>query len=134
MPLIRYRTNDLSRAIEGNCNCGCKYPRIQAIETKYENIIITPDGKYISPSLLTFCFKAASNIEMSQIVQLKNGTIKIRIVGKKAFREQDKDYIISEMHKILGKRIKITAELVKNIERTKNGKYQWVISEVNPRN
>jgi phenylacetate-CoA ligase len=133
MPLIRYRTNDLSNAIKGSCTCGRKYPRIHPIETKYENIIITPDGKYISPSLLTFCFKSASNVEMSQIVQSKDGSIKIRIVGNKSFREQDRGYVISGIRDILGDNIQITAELVENIERTKGGKFQWIISEVNQR-
>lgn len=132
MPLIRYRTNDLSHAMEGNCTCGRKYLRIHPIETKYENMIITPDGKYISPSLLTFCFKSAINIKMSQIIQSKDGSIKIKIVGEKYFKEQDGEHLISEVRGILGNNIKISTELVKNIERTKGGKFQWIISEINP--
>lgn len=134
MPLIRYRTNDLSRAMEGSCKCGRKYPRIHAIETKYENMIITSDGKYISPSLITFCFKTASNIAMSQIIQSKDGSINIRIVGEKSFREQDRNHVISGMREILGEGNKITVELVSNIERTESGKFQWIISKISLRN
>lgn len=30
-PLIRYNTHDISRIIPGKCKCGCKYPRIDTI-------------------------------------------------------------------------------------------------------
>ena len=30
-PLIRYRTHDLSRIVPGDCPCGCRYPRIDTI-------------------------------------------------------------------------------------------------------
>src|SRR5690606_35670462 len=54
MPLIRYALNDYTGLKEGDCECGCSIPMIYPIETKLEDFIITPDGKIISPSLLTF--------------------------------------------------------------------------------
>ena len=134
MPLIRYRTNDLSRTIKGICRCGRNYPRIHTIETKYENMIVTPKGRYISPSLLTFCFKTAKNIAMSQIIQSKDGSIQVKIVGEKQFSEQDKNHILSQMREILGEGIKITVKLVSQIERAESGKFQWIISEIDMQN
>lgn len=132
MPLIRYKTNDLGRAVEGNCSCRRNYPRIAPVESKYENMITTTDGKYISPSLITFCFKNARNIEMSQIIQLKDGSVKIKIVGGKYFQGKDREQVVSNMRNILGKKTIITVEVVQNIDRTERGKFQWIVSEITP--
>lgn len=38
-PLIRYRTHDLSRFVEGECSCGCKFPRIDTILGRTDDMV-----------------------------------------------------------------------------------------------
>lgn len=38
-PLIRYRTHDLTRIIPGKCPCGCKYPRIDIITGRTDDMV-----------------------------------------------------------------------------------------------
>ncbi|MDO4546555.1 MAG: phenylacetate--CoA ligase [Clostridia bacterium] len=38
-PLIRYRTHDLTRAIPGECACGCKFPRIDSILGRTDDMV-----------------------------------------------------------------------------------------------
>lgn len=38
-PLIRYRTHDLTRVIPGDCPCGCKYPRIDTILGRTDDMV-----------------------------------------------------------------------------------------------
>ena len=38
-PLIRYRTHDMTRAILGDCPCGCKYPRIDSILGRTDDMV-----------------------------------------------------------------------------------------------
>lgn len=38
-PLIRYRTHDLSRKLVGECPCGCKYPRIDTILGRTDDMV-----------------------------------------------------------------------------------------------
>lgn len=38
-PLVRYRTHDLSRKVPGECKCGCKYPRIDTIIGRTDDMI-----------------------------------------------------------------------------------------------
>jgi len=38
-PLIRYRTHDLTRMIPGDCACGCKYPRIDSILGRTDDMV-----------------------------------------------------------------------------------------------
>lgn len=37
-PLIRFRTHDLSRIIPGDCPCGCKFPRIDIIKGRSDDM------------------------------------------------------------------------------------------------
>lgn len=38
-PLIRYRTHDLTRIMPGKCPCGCKYPRIDIITGRTDDMV-----------------------------------------------------------------------------------------------
>ncbi|MDR1568871.1 MAG: phenylacetate--CoA ligase [Oscillospiraceae bacterium] len=38
-PLIRYRTHDLTRILAGDCACGCKYPRIDTILGRTDDMV-----------------------------------------------------------------------------------------------
>ncbi len=38
-PLIRYRTHDLSRIIDGECECGSKYPRLDVILGRTDDMV-----------------------------------------------------------------------------------------------
>lgn len=38
-PLIRYRTHDLTRVIPGECPCGCKFPRIDTILGRTDDMV-----------------------------------------------------------------------------------------------
>ena len=131
MPLIRYKTDDLGKKINSQCDCRYKYPRIYPIETKCENMIFTPDGRYISPSVITFCFKNVKNIEMSQLIQHPSGDITIKIVKNMHFQDKDIKGLLSKMQDMMGRKVKIKIDYVKDIERGKaaNGKFQWIISE-----
>lgn len=57
MPMIRYMTDDLSSLKGHQCECGRSLPLMDAVTTKNEDIILTPDGRWISPSVLTHPFK-----------------------------------------------------------------------------
>lgn len=37
-PLLRFRTHDISRIIPGECKCGCKYPRLDVIKGRSDDM------------------------------------------------------------------------------------------------
>lgn len=37
-PLLRFRTHDMSRIIPGECKCGCKYPRLDVIKGRSDDM------------------------------------------------------------------------------------------------
>jgi len=130
MPLIRYKTSDLSSLREKRCSCGRQFPLMEDVTTKAEDIITTPDGRYISSSILTHPFKPMHSVAESQIIQEDREHIRIKLVVLSSYTDADAKYLLNELGKRLGGGMKIEVELVDSIPRTAAGKFRWVISKV----
>ena len=135
MPFIRYKTGDIARVCSKQCTCG-RYasPLIESIEGRSDDFIITSDGRYISPTVLTFAFETPPTVKESQIIQEDISNLRIKIVpyegAKKEEIAHDRDYIIWELKKRIGSSMKFIFEYVDEIPRGANGKFKWIISEV----
>ncbi|UCE65288.1 MAG: phenylacetate--CoA ligase family protein [Candidatus Zixiibacteriota bacterium] len=130
MPLIRYKTGDITALKPDKCSCGRNFPLMEDVTTKAEDIITTYDGRLISSSILTHPFKPMHNIAESQIIQEDLKNIRIKIVRLPKYSEEDTRYLTSELGKRLGGDMEIHVEYVDSIPRTKAGKFRWVISKV----
>jgi len=85
LPFIRYETGDMSNIITKQCSCGRIFKRMSAVTTKAEDIILTPDGRMISSSILTHPFKPIDTIEESQIIQDKLDHVTVKLVVNSGF-------------------------------------------------
>ena len=130
MPLIRYKTEDGTKYREESCECGINLPLMDPVETKLDDMIITPDGNLLSPSVLTHPFKPMVNIEKSQIIQKTKYKLLLKIVKKPEYSEKDSNILLTELHERVGSEMSIELEFVEDIPRTKAGKYRWIISKV----
>lgn len=132
MPFIRYVTNDASSSVKQRCPCGRVFPLMDAVATKDESIVTLPDGRLISPSVLTHPFKPMHNIVESQIIQEELGELTVKIVPNHNYSPQDESQLISAFAERLGPDVRIRVEYVESIPRTKNAKFKWVISRIKP--
>ncbi len=130
MPLIRYKTSDFAEIQVGECQCGMKHRVIKPIESRLQDMIITNDGKYLSPSGLTLIIKELPNIKESQIIQNTRDDYEIKIVEEGEFSRDTELILRNKMEEVLGDTANIDIKLVNEIERTKNGKFRWIISRV----
>jgi phenylacetate-CoA ligase len=130
MPLIRYLTNDMSAIRSNRCSCGRRLVLMDDVTTKAEDILTLRDGRLISPSVLTHPFKPLTSIEASQIIQEDLDTLCVRLVTGSAFTEQDGDRLVHGLQERLGEQVRIRIEVVPELERTRTGKFKWVISHV----
>lgn len=131
MPLIRYVTNDMSSLKTRRCSCGRGLPLMDDITTKAEDLITLRDGRLISPSVLTHPFKPLNSIAASQVIQEDLDNVRIRLVAGPDYTEHDEQTLIHGMQERLGEAVHIHIEKVDALERTKAGKFKWVISKVN---
>lgn len=130
MPLIRYEIGDASAWIDGPCPCGRTWRRISPVTTKAEDILVTPSGRLISPSLLTHAFKPLDNVAASQILQEVPERMLVKIVRRPAYTDADTAQLLTALHERLGHEIDIEIRFVEEIARGRTGKLRWVISKV----
>jgi len=136
-PFIRYKTTDIaSKPIMFSCN-ECKrkyYPVFSRVEGRLEDYIITPEGSYISPAVITHPFKKIKTIKNTQIIQKSLDYIKVNVVP---WNDCASDLLQSELldlcqglRNILGSNMKIVTNIVDSIQLSKSGKFKWIISDV----
>ncbi len=130
MPFIRYETSDVSAFAGTNCGCGRELPLIRNVTTKAEDIVVTKDGRLVSPSALTHPFKPLHGVDMSQIIQDTSGNITVKIVKGEHFEESQIEVLKKGLSERLGHETEIDIEFVDSIPKTSAGKFRWVISKV----
>lgn len=130
MPLIRYETSDVTAVGEKSCACGRGFPLMQAVTTKAEDIVVTADGRHISPSVLTHPFKPMHNVRESQILQEDRDSIVVKIVRRPEYTDEDTRQLLTGLRERLGEAMRVELEFVPEIPRDPSGKFRWVISRV----
>jgi phenylacetate-CoA ligase len=128
-PLIRYDVGDIAVvAKDQRCPCGRSGIILESIVGRTEDYIITPDGRFVGR--LDHLFKDASRVRMAQIVQSTVNEIIIRIVREADYSTSDEDSIAQEARLRLGPTVSIRFEYVTDIERTKGGKFPFIVSRI----
>jgi phenylacetate-CoA ligase len=130
MPLIRYELHDITSPVRKACSCGRTHLLMTPVETKSEDFIVTPEGLFVSASLLTFPFKDARAVSSCQIVQPDTEHIVVRIVPTEYFSQDESSKLIEDLRKCVGDTINIQIQPVNEISRTKDGKFRFVVSDV----
>ena len=130
MPFIRYKTSDITTINTEQCSCGRFMHRFKGVTTKDEDIVVTPEGKLVSSSVLTHPFKPLDAVQESQIIQEETDLLRIKIVRRSEYSEEDSNHLTSALRERVGPKMRIELEFVDSIPRTKAGKFRWVISKV----
>jgi phenylacetate-CoA ligase len=130
MPMIRYRTTDRTARKVGRCGCGRPLPLMEDVSTKAEDLLRLKDGRLIPPSVLTHPFKPLDSIEASQLVQTDLDRLLIRLIPRPEYSPRHGEQLIRDLKARVGDDMRIEIELVKEMPRTKRGKFKWVISEI----
>lgn len=134
-PFIRYKTTDVAGTVqwEGCKLCGRNYyPIIKGIEGRQEDLVLTPEGTFISPAVLTWPFKVLNGVKETQIYQEAVDRMVVRVLpwhkADQEVVEKDKRRMLEGLRRIVGDGMVIVFEEVDEIPRTSVGKFQWVIS------
>lgn len=131
MPFIRYETGDLGTITEDVCPCGRGYKLLKEVVGRTVDILITPEGKNIHGQFFLHIFwKYSKGIKEYQVVQNKLDNIIIKIVPEDGFDNTQLDLIRETIRKKSRGWI-VEFKFVDLIERTKAGKYKFVINELN---
>lgn len=130
MPLIRYRTGDLVRIKKNKFNCSCNNAVvIEEFEGRIRELTVTDDMRLITTRTLDDIVSSYEAIQYYQLHQNLHKEINIKVVAD----SKNTEYLeLSNLKNELSKLYKkdISLEIVNEIPMNKNGKYSYVISEI----
>jgi phenylacetate-CoA ligase len=129
MPLIRYKIGDMGILSGDKCPCGRNFPVIEKIVGRMDDILITPEGRYVGR--LDPIFKGMSNtIKKTQIVQQAVDLVDVFIVRSDGYHEKDGISVVTELKKRMGGRVTFNVRYVDEIPRTSSGKFRSVVNNI----
>ncbi|HAU30909.1 MAG TPA: capsular biosynthesis protein [Desulfotomaculum sp.] len=130
MPFIRYDTGDLGYIINDVCGCGRGHRLLKELVGRSVDVLVTPEGKNVHGWFFLFIFwEYCKGIKEYQVVQEKLDKIVIKIVPEEDFDKKQLDKI-KEIVKGRSEGWNIEFKFVDKIERTKAGKYKFIINNV----
>lgn len=127
-PLIRYQVGDAARwAVDQTCACGRQMPVLEAIEGRFEDMCVTPDGRQI----LRFdtVFKGVDTLREAQIVQERPDLFAIYVVPAAGYGEHDVEHLKANMRLHVGE-ARVEVRRVERIERSASGKFRAVLCKL----
>ncbi len=126
MPLIRYQIGDFGKLEDIVCKCGRRSPVLKSISGREIDMIQLPNGRRVSPYLLTTEIESNVVISMYQIVQVANDCLEIIFVPQKNKIQKTYSFepTIQKLKYITGTTMSISFREVESISRTSSGKYQ----------
>jgi phenylacetate-CoA ligase len=131
MPLIRYRTGDAASVgapeMNRTCPCGRRLPRVESIEGRCDDTLVTRDGRRVGR--LDPVFKRHMPIVEAQIIQETLDRVRVRYVPAPNFTRECGDSVADEIRARLGP-TDVVLEATDRIPRGANGKFRAVISLV----
>lgn len=130
MPLIRYKTSDVTALRGIPCACGRSFDVMENVTTKDEDIITTSDGRYVSSSIINALTHHLTTIAEHQVIQDDIHHVRMLIVRKPGFLDSDGRSLAVSLQETLGADMVVRVEYVDSIPRTAAGKFRWVISKV----
>ncbi|MEW6716797.1 MAG: AMP-binding protein [Chloroflexota bacterium] len=131
MPLIRYEVGDRgSLEKDVKCLCGRSLPLLGEIEGRLNDLLITPDGRYIFWVNPVFY---GLSIREAQIIQESLDCVHVRYVPAPDYTPAAGRSIVERLQARMGP-VEVILEPVAEIPREPNGKFRAVISHLAKRN
>jgi len=130
MPFIRYDTGDMGHIVEDVCRCGRGSRLLKEVMGRIVDVLLTPEGKSVHGWFFLYIFwEYCKGIKEYQVIQEKIDKIVIKIVPEDNFDEKQIK-IIRNIIKRKSSGWDVEFRFVDEIERTKAGKYKFIISKL----
>jgi phenylacetate-CoA ligase len=126
MPLIRYRIGDLGTIMKSSCPCGRASRILRELHGKVGAVIVN-GARQASTAAIAIAFEYLEGVKNAQITQNEPGKVNVKLVRRENFNPKSEEFMIWELHKMLGDSLQIIVDYVPEIPPEHNGKYQMVI-------
>lgn len=128
-PLVRYDIGDVVTISKSQtAKCGRGGLLVDRVLGRVEDYVIAANGRVVGR--LDHLFKDSQNVVEAQVVQKVHGEVVLRVVRTADYGSKDEDAIKEEAALRLGTDTSVVFEYVDSIQRGNNGKFQFVVSNV----
>jgi len=108
MPLLRYRTRDITKIIRGKCSCGCTFAKIDRIFGRSDDMLII-NGANLFPSQVESLLMEMEEVEPQYLLMVRKkrhlDEVGVKVEGKKYVYEAGARKI-AEVEKKIGAHLK----------------------------
>jgi len=136
-PFIRYCNEDCGQLLEGDCDCGNRFPLMQLSVSRISDNFTLPSGRVVHGEFFTHLMYGSEGISMFQFHQTAPDSIMLWIVpgpGDPGARQTAIRKAIAEMEQLDGAgTMKVQVREVDAIPLTASGKHRFTRSDVRPR-
>ena len=132
-PMIRYQIGDLGAWAEaGPCPCGLAFPRMQNLQGREDDMLVTEDGTLLTSVFIRHFVGVSLNRQLVrewQFEQIGAGTFIFRYIPLRADGLEDNlKQIQASFRKALGAAVKIELRAVPEIRSAPTGKTLWIVN------
>lgn len=128
MPLLRYALGDYAEVGEP-CACGRGLPVLRRVMGRVRNMLRLPNGARQWPTFQR-ALRAAAGFSQAQVVQRSLEELEIRLVVEARLSEADEDQMKERLRELFGYPFRIAVSYHDEIRRSKSGKFEDFLSEV----
>jgi len=130
MPIIRYRTGDMGRMLDGTCSCGRALPRLESVEGRRTDFLVTPSGRLLHALAVIYPLRETASVKQFQVIQETIHRVVVRIVPETFVSAEERRRLSHKLQAVLGAGVEITIDCVAEIPPAASGKYRYVVSNV----
>ena len=131
MPFLRYRIGDIAviDPVQKSCECGRGLPLVSEVTGRVDDIIITPDERFITAAHGPFNF--VDGILWYQLVQESKEKIVIKITkSEEASAQSIENELRPSLQKMLGEKVAIIFEFIPFPEAAESLKHKPIVSRL----
>lgn len=130
MPFIRYRIGDYGEMSGRPCDCGRGFPLLKSVDGRVFDIVVAPNGRFLSGTYWTILFKTVDGIRQFQLVQESIDALDVKLVTEPSFQKASLAKLEERIHERCGPAMHVRFEVVDDIPLTRAGKRRFIISKV----
>lgn len=127
MPFIRYELGDTGELLSGGCACGSPFPRLAMGLCRANDLVVTPDGRKVHPSVLNRVLYGLDGIRRYQWVQRSPSRLALALVGPQRLDVVMEQRIAAAVRRDVDARMAVEIDYVQALPRTPAGKHRFVI-------
>jgi phenylacetate-coenzyme A ligase PaaK-like adenylate-forming protein len=131
MPLVRYRVGDVAALPAGDgsgCGCGRAWPRLEGIQGRDTDVVLTPGGNRLIVHFFTGILEHFPEIRDWQVVQREADAVVLRVVPGPGFSSGAAARAVEAL-RAHGADLHVEVETVDEIPLPPTGKRRFILSE-----